>query len=161
MYPGLLFIPFNLICHMTMFRNSNFWPTSIPQSQTFGNDPRNLMKIPSNMFYIYHLWEDTQSLVKKKNLKLTLISLNLNYYLTFRPFKAKGGGGPQKLCCCMCHSCKELTRQLWLNFRKKNLPPPPPDPQVPPLGYDPGGQMKIPADMFYIFHLWEDTQSLF
>ena len=24
-YPGLLIIPFNLICHMTMFRKLNFW----------------------------------------------------------------------------------------------------------------------------------------
>ena len=24
-------------------------------------------------------------------------------------------------------------------------------PQVPPLGHDPGRQMKIPFDMFYIF----------
>ena len=26
-------------------------------------------------------------------------------------------------------------------------------PQVPPLWHDPGGQMKIPSDMFYIFHV--------
>ena len=33
-------------------------------------------------------------------------------------------------------------------------------PQVPPLGHDPGGWMKIQSDMFHIFHLWVDTQSL-
>ena len=33
-------------------------------------------------------------------------------------------------------------------------------PQVRPLGHDPGNGMKISSDMFYIFHLWEDTQSL-
>ena len=26
------------------------------------HDPENQMKIQSNMFYIFHLWEDTQSL---------------------------------------------------------------------------------------------------
>ena len=33
------------------------------KSQTLGLDPGDLMKIQSNMFYIFHLWEDTQSLV--------------------------------------------------------------------------------------------------
>ena len=33
-------------------------------------------------------------------------------------------------------------------------------PKVPPLGHDPGDWIKIPSDMFFIFHLWEHTQSL-
>ena len=40
------------------------------------------------------------------------------------------------------------------------MTPPPTVPQVPPLGHDPGGQMKIPSDRLYIFRVWEDTQSL-
>ena len=28
----------------------------------------------------------------------------------------------------------------------------PQHPQVPPLGHDPGDRMKIPSNMFYIFH---------
>ena len=32
-------------------------------------------------------------------------------------------------------------------------PNPPRYPQVRPLGHDPGRQMKIPSDMFYIFHV--------
>ena len=33
-------------------------------------------------------------------------------------------------------------------------------PQVPLLGHDQGDQIKIPSEMFCIFHLWEDKQSL-
>ena len=34
------------------------------------------------------------------------------------------------------------------------MPPPPPvPPQVQPLRHDPDDVMKIPSDMFYIFHL--------
>ena len=33
-------------------------------------------------------------------------------------------------------------------------------PKVRPLGHDPGNRIKIPSDMFCIFHLWEQTQSL-
>ena len=35
-----------------------------------------------------------------------------------------------------------------------------PVPQVAPLGHDPVNRIKIPSDMFCIFHLWEHTQSL-
>ena len=48
-------------------------------------------------------------------------------------------------------------------FQKKKLTPLPPDPPPPPsptLGHDPGDQINIMSDKFYIFHLWEDTQSL-
>ena len=37
-YPGLLLIPVNLICHMTMFRKLNFWPLSKAPG---GRDPKN------------------------------------------------------------------------------------------------------------------------
>ena len=40
-----------------------FFTTSTPKSQTLGHDPGDRMKIPSNMFYIFHLVEDTHSLV--------------------------------------------------------------------------------------------------
>ena len=38
MYHGLLLIPFNLICHMTMFRKFNFWP--LPKAPG-GGEPKN------------------------------------------------------------------------------------------------------------------------
>ena len=45
--------------------------------------------------------------------------------------------------------------------KKKNWPPNPPlYTLVQPLGHDTGDLMKISSDMFYIFHLWEDTPSL-
>ena len=51
------------------------------------------------------------------------------------------------------------TKSGWI-LEKKLTPQPLWYPKVPPLGHDQGGQMKIPSDMFYIFHFWEDTQSL-
>ena len=45
---------------------------------------------------------------------------------------------------------------------KKNYLTPwvPQCPQVPPLGHDPCDRIKIPSDMFCVFHLWEQTQNL-
>ena len=43
---------------------------------------------------------------------------------------------------------------------KKLIFDPPEHPKVPPLGHDQGDRMKIPSNVFYIFHLWENTQSL-
>ena len=40
-YPGLLLIPFNFICHMTMFRKFNFWP--LPKAPG-GRDPKNCVE---------------------------------------------------------------------------------------------------------------------
>ena len=53
---------------MTMFRKLNFWPPpppAPPSPKPWGmHDPEDRMKIQSNMFYIFHSWEDTQSLVE-------------------------------------------------------------------------------------------------
>ena len=59
----LLVIPINLICHMTMFEKNVFWPPGHPKVPPLGHDPGNRMKIPSDVFCIFHLWEYTQSLV--------------------------------------------------------------------------------------------------
>ena len=60
LFNGLLLIPFNLICHMTMFSKLNFLPPSTPKSQTLGHAWRRGPNENPNMFYIFHLWEDTQ-----------------------------------------------------------------------------------------------------
>ena len=71
--------------------------------------------------------------------------------------KAPGGGGPKKCAvACAIHVSNSHTNSGWIS--EKNDPPH--YPQVPPLVHDPGGRMKIPSNMFYIFQLWEDTQSL-
>ena len=45
-------------------RKLNFWPPAPPSPKPWGmHDPGDGMKISSYMFYIFHLWEDTQSLV--------------------------------------------------------------------------------------------------
>ena len=38
------------------------WAPAVPQSPTLGHDQGGRMKIQSNMFCIFHLWEHTQSL---------------------------------------------------------------------------------------------------
>ena len=50
---------------------------------------------------------------------------------------------------------------MWLNLGKIFFDAQTPlYPQIPALGHDPGDGMKILSNMFYIFHLWEDTQRL-
>ena len=97
-----------------------------------------------------------------KNLWNRLCNWDLMIFDLFAPPQGPRRRGPKKLCRCMCHSCKLLTHQIWLNLGNKVFGPPNPPryPQVPPLGHDPGDGMKIPSDMFYILQLWEDTQSL-
>ena len=78
------------------------------------------------------------------------------------PPQGPRGGGTQKNGAGACAIYVRNTHQIWLNFGKNffDRPNPPRYPQVRPLGHDPGCQMKIPSDMFYIFHVGEDTQSL-
>ena len=94
--------------------------------------------------------------------------IQIKWYLTFWPLPKAPGGRDQKngAGACAFHVSDSHTKSEWI-LKKKNLtappPPPPPHPrypQVPPLAHDLGDQMKIPSDMFYIFHVWEDTQSL-
>ena len=80
-----------------------------------------------------------------------------------KSLQALGGRDPKNCAgACAIHVSISHTKSGWISKRKKKLTLPPHTryPQVPPLAHDPGGQMKIQSDMFYIFHLWEDTQSL-
>ena len=62
---------------------------------------------------------------------------------------------------CAIHVRNSHTKSGWISGKIFfDRPNPPRYPQVRPLGHDPGCQMKIPSDMFYIFHVGEDTQSL-
>ena len=83
--------------------------------------------------------------------------------LNFWPLpKAPGGGDPKKCAGAYAiHVSSPHIKSGWIS-EKKNWPPTPyyTVPLGPTPGHDPGGQMKIPYDMLYIFHLWEDTQSL-
>ena len=66
MHSVLLVIPVDLIYHMTMFEKKFFWPPGHPQRPKvppLGHDLGDRLKIPSDMFCIFHLWEHTQSLV--------------------------------------------------------------------------------------------------
>ena len=77
--------------------------------------------------------------------------------------KAPGGGGTQKIVPVHVPFMWVTHTQNLVEFRKKKkkkLPPTPHGTPSPTPGLDPGGRMKIPSDMLYIFHLWVDTQSL-
>ena len=138
---------------------------TVPLSLTPGAWPRRSNENP--VWYVLYL-----SFVRrhrKFGFKLfefdLVIEIDLMIFDLLAPPQGPRGRGPpppkkkKKKYRCVCYSCKLFTHKLRLNFGKK-WPQPPRYPQVPPLGHDPGRRMKIPSNMFYIFHLWVDTQSL-
>ena len=54
---------------------------------------------------------------------------------------------------CAIHVSISHTKSGGISGKKIDPPNPQRYPQVPPLGHDPGGQIKIPSDMFHILHL--------
>ena len=82
--------------------------------------------------------------------------------LNFWPLPKAPGGGAPKNCAgaCAIHVSNSHTKSCLISEKKFFDPQPPTVPPSPTPGHDPGGRMKIPSDMLYIFHLWEDTQSL-
>ena len=74
-----------------------------------------------------------------------------NIQQNFWPLPKAPGGEDQKNCAgaCAIHVSNSHIKSGWILEKKSPTP-----------GHDPGGRMKIPSDMLYIFHLWEDTQSL-
>ena len=186
MYPGLLFIPFNLICHMTMFRKLYFWHPAPPSPkyvlkgypleaktapkkwnqsvQTLGHDPGDPMKIPSLSFVRRHT---------KFGLKIFEIDLviEIKWYLTFGPSPRPLKAGDPKTCAVACaiHVSNSHTNTGWISDEKNWPPTPPPPPHthtrtVPPKSH-PWGitqsvEWKSRLICFISFILWEDTQSL-
>ena len=77
------------------------------------------------------------------------------------PHKAPGGG-ESKNCAgaCAIHVSKPHSKSSLISKKKNFDPQPPMVPPSPTPGHDPGSRMKITSDILYIFHLWEDTQSL-
>ena len=68
--------------------------------------------------------------------------------------KAPGEGDPKNGAgACAIHVSNSRIKSGWIP-KKKILTP------QTPYGTPKSDQMKIPSDMFYIFHVWEDTQSL-
>ena len=161
---GLKFLKLTCWWHLTFWPHAvdgapsqiptlKFFTPSTPKSHPW-RDPGNRMKILFNMFSIYFC-ENTHK-VWYKNLwnwhvndiwplpKVT--SLTLGWNVT---------------CILFCSSFPSIWYATWPCLNKKIWPPGHPHcPKVPPLGHDPGDRIKIPSDMFCIFHLWEHTQSL-
>ena len=54
-YSVLLVIPVDLICHMTMYDFLDPWAPQCPKFPPLGHGPGNRIKIPSDMFCIFHL----------------------------------------------------------------------------------------------------------
>ena len=142
------------------------WPCSEnwsfdPPVSSLGHDPGDQMKIPSKMFCIFHLWEDK---VWFKNIWNWHSNWNLMIFDLQAPPQGPRGWWPKNCAvACAIHVSNSHTKFGWI--LKKNLPatplvPPLVPPQARPQGHDPGDRIKIQFVMFYIFHLWEDTQSL-
>ena len=72
-----------------------------------------------------------------------------------------GGGGTQKIVLVHVPFMWVTHTQNLVEFRKKKIfyPQPPTVPQVPPLGLTQAAEWKSRL-ICYIFHLWEDKQSL-
>ena len=62
------------------------------------------------------------------------------------PQGPRGRGPKNNADACGIHVSNSHTKSVWISEKKRY-------PQVPALGHDPGGQMKISSDMCYIFHL--------
>ena len=74
-----------------------------------------------------------------KNLWNWLCDRDLMIFDLLAPPQGPRGWGSKKLCCCMCHWCKLLTHQIWLNFGTKfffdhSTPPPHGTPKSDPWG---------------------------
>ena len=85
--------------------------------------------------------------------------------LKFWPLpKAPGGGDTKNYAgACAIHVSNSNTKSGRISDKQHFFwtpNPPPPVPPSPTPGHDPGGGMKIPSDMLYIFHLLEDARSL-
>ena len=128
MYLGLLLIPFNLICHMTMFRKLDIWPQH-PQVPNPGAWPR----LPNKNSILYVLYLSFVRGCTKFDFKIVEIdfAIEIWWYLTFWPLLKAPGGGDQKWYRCMCHSCKLLTHHISLIFWEKHFLTPNP-PRYPP-----------------------------
>ena len=92
-----------------------FWPpqTPVTLSPTPGACPGNRMKIPSDIFHIFHLWEDTKSLVK--NLWNWLCNWHLMIFDLLAPPQGPRGSA-KRWCRCTPQSCEHLTHQILLGF---------------------------------------------
>ena len=137
---------------------SNPPPPQYPKVQPLGHDSAVNWK-SCLLCFVSFMCEKTHK-VWFKNLWNWLSNWDL-MILTFWPLpNAPGGWGPQK--CTIAydiHVSYSHTNSGWIS--EKNDPSNPLRyPQCPPLGLHLGSRMKIPSDMFYIFHLWVDTQSL-
>ena len=82
--------------------------------------------------------------------------------LNFWPLPKAPGGGDPKNCAGACaihvsnsHTKCGLIPEIFFLTPQPLMVSPNPTP-----GHDPGSRMKILSYMLYIFHLWEDTQSL-
>ena len=69
-----------------------------------------------------------------KNLWNWLCNSDLMIFDLLAPPQGPRAREPKKWRRCVCHSCKKLTHQIWLNFRNFFFwpPPPPPPPPQPP-----------------------------
>ena len=138
---------------------SSFWLPPAPTSPASGHDPGNNMKILFNMFSIFYLWWHTQRFFGIKFFEIDMLMI---FDLLTSPQGHQFDPRMKMLpafCTARHHRRLDMPHDhVWNYFF---WPPGHSQcPKVPPLGHDPGDRIKIPSDMFCIFHLWEHTWSL-
>ena len=143
---------------MAMFEKKN-WPPghpTAPQSPTPGAWQR--WKNDNPVWYVLYLSfvQHTHSLVYKI-FEIDML-IKIWWYLTFWP----DPNPRMKILLAFCSARHPRRFDTWQCLKKKIFMTPSahPAPKVRPLGHDPGNRIKIPSDMFCIFHLWKQTQSL-
>ena len=97
LHPVLLFIPVNLIYHMTIFEKKFFWPPwhpPAPQSPTPGAWPRGQNENP--VWYVLYLsFVRTHTEFGIKIFEMDFV-IEFKWYLTFWPLPRAPGGGAKK-----------------------------------------------------------------
>ena len=88
-----------------------------------------------------------------KNLWNWLCNSDLMIFDLLAPPQGPRARGPKKWRRCVCHSCKKLTHQIWLNFGKNFFWPPQP-PTVPPSP-TPRAWPRLPNEnpVWYVLYL--------
>ena len=158
----LIVIPVDLIWHITMFEKKMLtpWAPQRPQRPTPGDWPRRQNVISRLICFVSFICENTHKAWYKNLWNLHGNRNSMIFDLLISP---QGHQLDHRMKILLSfgsarhpHRFDMPHEHVW----KKNLTAwATRCPRVPPLGHDPGDRIKIPSDMFYIFHLWEHTQS--
>ena len=131
-------------------------PPTVPLSPTPGSWPRRCNE--NHVWYVlYHSFVRRHTKFGLQIFEIDFV-IEILWYLTFWPLSRAPGGGDLKNCAIACaiDISKSHTKSGWISEFFFLISQPPMVPASPTLGAWP----RRRSDMFYIFHFWDDTQSL-